>query len=523
MKLRGEKMNRMWDEVILPIIEFNNSKKFVEIGSDTGINTNNILKYCVENNGHLISIDPKPNFDVNKLKQKYGEFFEFYQELSLDRLPVLKDYDSILIDGDHNWYTVFNELKIIESNFNQKNFPLIILHDVAWPYARRDLYYNPDTIPKEYLNAYSKLGMHPDEEILLDEGGLNTRYFNAVKENTPKNGVLTAVEDFIDSTSLDLDFHILPIFNGLGIIHTKNEELFLKIENTILNRNVLKLTEEYYIKSTISKDDKINEYINAYKRCRDESSSKNERIDALVKEKKVLVDESSSKSERIDALVKEKKVLVDESSNKDNCIDDLTNKFEVQKKLVGELNVVIEDNKKQYESLSNTNKELNNQLDAHKEKLLSKDNELKNLQNEISSLSEHNESLMDKNDMQSIKISELENKCKKFNDRNNTLTNTMNNQLDEIVELKSNQNTLNEIIKLLERQINENNEIEMKKYNMLYDKYQNVLNNKYNLEQENLYLVNSNTDLKSKLDELFNSKSWKFTSIFRRLKLIFNK
>ena len=29
-----------------------------------------------------------------------------YKELSLNVLPLLKDYDVALIDGDHNWYTV---------------------------------------------------------------------------------------------------------------------------------------------------------------------------------------------------------------------------------------------------------------------------------------------------------------------------------------------------------------------------------------------------------------------------------
>ena len=109
-------MEKLWNVIIKPIIEGVNSKNIVEIGSEDGINTKNILEYCQDNNARMIAIDPFPNFDLDKLKNKYGDKFVFYQDLSLNILPLLKDYDTILIDGDHNWYTVYNELKVIESN-----------------------------------------------------------------------------------------------------------------------------------------------------------------------------------------------------------------------------------------------------------------------------------------------------------------------------------------------------------------------------------------------------------------------
>ncbi|MGB9979584.1 class I SAM-dependent methyltransferase, partial [Methanobacterium sp.] len=116
-------MNRFWSSIILPIIESINASYIIEIGSDTGINTRSILEYCKKYNARMTAIDPFPKFDVDKFKSIYGDRFGIYTELSLSRLPLLENYDVILLDGDHNWYTVYNELKIIEKSFKDKNFP----------------------------------------------------------------------------------------------------------------------------------------------------------------------------------------------------------------------------------------------------------------------------------------------------------------------------------------------------------------------------------------------------------------
>jgi len=123
-------MNKFWDNLIRVIIDKINANYIVEVGSDTGINTRNILEYCIDNDAHLTAIDPFPKFDIDELKTKFGDKFEIYTELSLSVLPLLKDYDVILLDGDHNWYTVYHELKTIEKNFKDKKFPIVFLHDV---------------------------------------------------------------------------------------------------------------------------------------------------------------------------------------------------------------------------------------------------------------------------------------------------------------------------------------------------------------------------------------------------------
>ena len=244
-------MNRFWDNLILPIIEQINARYIVEIGSDTGINTRNILEYCVNNNAHMTAIDPVPQFDVEKFKAKYGDKFEIYKELSLSRLPLLENYNVILIDGDHNWYTVYNELKIIEKKFKGKEFPLIFLHDVGWPYARRDLYYNPENIPEAYRQPYKKLGMYPGQPELKEKGGLNNGLDNSIYENTPKNGVLTAVEDFIKESNLKFSIEVVDAFHGFGILYTERKETKRIVKSCLEKFELSKTLEDERVKSVI--------------------------------------------------------------------------------------------------------------------------------------------------------------------------------------------------------------------------------------------------------------------------------
>ncbi len=244
-------MRRMWDPLMRPIIEKIEAKYIVEVGSATGVNTRRILEYCRDHNARMTAIDPFPSFNVDQYQEEFGDKFEMYTELSLDRLPYLKDYDVILIDGDHNWYTVYHELKVIEENFKDKRFPVVFLHDVGWPYARRDGYYNPEDIPEKFRQPYEKAGMRRFQQKLIKNGGLNWDLYNATSENTPRNGVLTAAEDFIKESDLELELETVNpnSFHGLGILYPKDA----KMEELV--KEVIKSTDLRYslekIKSTL--------------------------------------------------------------------------------------------------------------------------------------------------------------------------------------------------------------------------------------------------------------------------------
>ena len=307
-------MNRFWTNIILPIIKGINASYIVEVGSDTGINTENILEYCMEHNAHMAAIDPFPRFDVDEFKAKYGDKFEIYTELSLNRLPLLGDYDVILLDGDHNWYTLYNELKVIEGKFKDKKFPIVFLHDIGWPYARRDLYYNPEDIPEVYRQPYKKLGMYPGKTE-LQEVGLNAHLYNAIYENNAKNGVLTAIEDFISESNLEFSFKFINAYHGLGILFSNDDETENIVKNVIKSAGLLDNLEEERVKLEIARV---------------------ELKDAHAKSKKLLekeLDKNRTKLRQTEDQLKSSNQLI---QNKQNHIYDMEKK---EKKLVNELNV----------------------------------------------------------------------------------------------------------------------------------------------------------------------------------------
>jgi hypothetical protein len=212
-------MQRFWETVIGPVLDAVQPKIIVEIGSDQGGNTVNLLGFCGRTGATLHVIDPAPKYDASKWQESHEELV-FHEDLSLNALPSIEDFDVVLIDGDHNWYTVFNELQTIERLCDERgqDFPLVVLHDTGWPYGRRDLYYDPDSIPQEHRKPHKKKGMLPGVPDLVEVGGMNHYLNNALRENEPKSGVLTAVEDFLESSRQELELLELPGIHGLGIL-----------------------------------------------------------------------------------------------------------------------------------------------------------------------------------------------------------------------------------------------------------------------------------------------------------------
>jgi hypothetical protein len=175
--------------------------------------------------GTLHCIDPFPAFDPEQFLRDFSSV-KFHQDLSLNVLPTLPPFDVGLLDGDHNWYTVVNELKLIEDRHRECGaaFPLLFLHDTHWPYGRRDMYYNPENIPIEFRQPYAKKGLQLKQPELLENKGYNINVNNAEQLGGEKNGVLTGIEDYVRQSSLSLKQISLPIFHGLTIL-VSNERL----------------------------------------------------------------------------------------------------------------------------------------------------------------------------------------------------------------------------------------------------------------------------------------------------------
>jgi len=207
--------------VIEPLLTALDRGPIVEIGAATGETTSKLIELACRRNLVIHTIDPAPDFSPSELEQRFGQHFHFHRGRSHDVLGDIGLPAAAIIDGDHNWYTVHGELTLLDGLATEQNgpFPLVMLHDVEWPYARRDMYYEPEAIPEQWRKPWAKRGFVRGEPGLAENGeGTNAQFANALEEGGPRNGVLTAVEDFVAERTEQLELRIVRGGCGIGVL-----------------------------------------------------------------------------------------------------------------------------------------------------------------------------------------------------------------------------------------------------------------------------------------------------------------
>lgn len=213
-----------FSDIILGCMHAAGARNLAEVGAEFGGMSQQLAAYAQVQHGHLISIDPAPQPEFIAWAQGCPSVTHVAQP-SLEAMPGLADIDAWVIDGDHNYYTVSNELRIANELALRDGRPLLaFLHDVSWPTGRRDMYYAPERIPAEWLHPYSHEG-----GAFLGQSKLNANrgfrgmgnFAFAIHEGGPRNGVLTAVEDFLAQHRTEarpLAFANIPAVFGLGVL-----------------------------------------------------------------------------------------------------------------------------------------------------------------------------------------------------------------------------------------------------------------------------------------------------------------
>ncbi|MEZ5120441.1 MAG: class I SAM-dependent methyltransferase [Solirubrobacterales bacterium] len=212
-------MHRFWSSVLKPLVHAVQPQVIVEIGVLRGDLTRRLLEAAPQYGAVVHGVDPAPEIDAEEWSAAYGDAFRLHREISLDALPKLGAVDLLLIDGDHNYHTVFGELTAAERRAGDdgRTPPVIVMHDVDWPYGRRDMYYEPGRIPPEARHPYARKGLRPDSTEVVDVG-INAHLDNAVHEGGARNGVRTALEDFLDASPREWTLAHAPGTHGLAVV-----------------------------------------------------------------------------------------------------------------------------------------------------------------------------------------------------------------------------------------------------------------------------------------------------------------
>jgi predicted O-methyltransferase YrrM len=202
-------------DVVFPCLDAVGARSVIEIGASHGDFTSELLDWATASGARVTAVEPAPAAELLELAERRPEL-ELVRETSQEALRRLTPRDAIVIDGDHNHYTVSEDLKLIFERAPGERMPLVLLHDVGWPHGRRDAYYAPDRIPESRRQPLAH-NAHLDPEVKgVADGGFHVEW-TAEREGSPGNGVLTAIEDFMAERP-GLRLAVVPPFFGLGVL-----------------------------------------------------------------------------------------------------------------------------------------------------------------------------------------------------------------------------------------------------------------------------------------------------------------
>jgi hypothetical protein len=205
-------------EIWLALLDAARPASVVEVGAYAGDTTRILLDWAKASRARIVAIDPDPQPRLADLARDPA--LELIRATSHEALMALEPPDAVILDGDHNYYTVSAELRLIAERSN--GFPLVICHDASWPHGRRDAYYAIEQIPEADRQPTVELGhLFPGDPGIHDSGLIFYHHRLATREGGPRNGVLTAIEDFVHSRE-ELELVVVPAFFGLAVVWSRN-------------------------------------------------------------------------------------------------------------------------------------------------------------------------------------------------------------------------------------------------------------------------------------------------------------
>jgi hypothetical protein len=203
-------------ELLLGCLGAVEARSILEIGSYEGDLTMEILAWAKESGAEVATVDPDPPPKLRERSRAHPELV-VHETTSHEVLAGLDATpDAVIIDGDHNYFTLSEELRLIAALAGDDPLPLLMFHDVCWPHARRDTYYDADRIPEDQRPPVGKdVGLAPGNPG-VDPSGLPYPWA-ALREGGPRNGTLSAIEDFMEPRD-SLRLAIVPAFFGFGVL-----------------------------------------------------------------------------------------------------------------------------------------------------------------------------------------------------------------------------------------------------------------------------------------------------------------
>ena len=225
-------------ELLFACLDAVPARTVVEVGAYKGELTAVLIGWAKAAGARVTAIEPKPPAELEELAGANRDL-EVIRETSHRALAEIDLPDAVIIDGDHNWWTLTEELRILDRRAPGADLPLLMFHDVGWPHARRDTYYDPDGVPGEHRQPLAhETHLAPGNAGVADRG--LPYEWAAEREGGERNGVLTALEDFTAERP-DLRLAVVPAFFGFGVLWHREAQFAAAVEEIVgpWDRNAL--------------------------------------------------------------------------------------------------------------------------------------------------------------------------------------------------------------------------------------------------------------------------------------------
>jgi Methyltransferase domain len=209
---------REFAPLIEPLLAAVGPERVIEIGGETGQAS---VAYLEAGAGEVVCVDPAPGDELLE-RARNEDRLKLVRERSPDCIPSLPRSNFWAIDGDHNYVTVRAELEAVLARAGSDGEQLILFHDVLWPLARRDMYYDPGALDPTSVHPHSwEAGPSVFSESLTPSGFVGAgQYAIAVESGGERNGVRTAIEDVLEGHP-QLAFAVVPAVFGLGVVYDR--------------------------------------------------------------------------------------------------------------------------------------------------------------------------------------------------------------------------------------------------------------------------------------------------------------
>ena len=211
-------MHRCFATVIEPLVAGLGSRAIAEVGSGHARLTARALRAATADDFTIHAIDPAPAEGLVRLARADPRV-EVHATTGADALGRIGVVDLVLLDGDPNYATTLAELKVVVARSREAGLPapVIVVHNVHWPFGRRDGYHAADAPSEPQRRPSTASGLKPGRSRPCDDG-LRLVPLVALDEGGARNGVLTAVEDFVAGDRARWELLDLPGYGGTAVL-----------------------------------------------------------------------------------------------------------------------------------------------------------------------------------------------------------------------------------------------------------------------------------------------------------------